>query len=699
MTEAERDFTGTIFAGCKIITKLGQGGMGTVYKAHQENLDKFVCVKLLSPDLAREQRNIDFFLREARSAAKLDHPNIVHVYNFGQENGHYFIVMSYVEGKSLQDIVAEKGPLPVKEATDIVIGILDGLAHAHSKSVIHRDIKPANILIGLDGVPRIVDFGLARSISEEKQLTMAGEMVGTAYFMSPEQGLAGQVDSRADLYAAGATYFYILCGKYPFDGKSSIEVIHKHISDPVPNIMLIRPDVPLWSSRIIDNLMRKKPAERYQTAAEVIADLRKYNSGEASLDAPMERTFDIPEVTARMKAEQSGTVAPASMERAEPQISERSRQALARQQPAPPPPPPPQPQFQAPGEAPQKPALQLTGLHNTIKVATHLALTFAATGCFLLAGASGKVSGSLWSPLDSSPAAAGILALAGLVLFAWALWQKPYKLTPLYTFFAMTAAAAAYAGGAYIPAPEGADMVAKAFLAMKIGLENMFSGANLIVYALFLYLGASKAVFKDNWGIKGAAVAAYLAGLGLTYLYFKAGAEVTPEKLWLAAGGGLAVLGLAAALTQKSFSLFFNPQLIFLAANLAMFAMFTNPQVEAITEAKVRADSSAVDQANRMARMKYQQALIMAQAEVLYDEEGRPVEKAPPQPPAELKPAERAQLHSQARLEYYKALTLRISGALAGSAGIIFIAFFLALMANICFLEELLAAYREIDLL
>ncbi|OGR66498.1 MAG: hypothetical protein A2X31_08915 [Elusimicrobia bacterium GWB2_63_22] len=692
MTEAEKDFTGTVFAGCKIICKLGQGGMGTVYKAHQENLDKFVCVKLLAPELAREQRNIEFFLREARSAAKLDHPNIVHVYNFGQENGSYFIVMSYVEGKSLQDIVAEKGPMPVKEATDIMIGILEGLGHAHSKTVIHRDIKPANILIGLDGVPRIVDFGLARSISEEKQLTMAGEMVGTAYFMSPEQGLAGQVDARADLYAAGATYFYILSAKYPFDGKSSIEVIHKHISDPVPNIMLIRPDVPLWSTRVIDNLMRKKPAERYQTAAEVVTDLRKYNSGQASLDAPMERTFDIPEVTARMKIETDGQAAQASLERADPQISERSRKAA-------PPPPPPQPQFQAPGEAPAKPALQLTGLHNGIKIATHLALTLAATGCFILAGASGAVSGSLWSPFDTNPGAAGLLALAGLGMFGWALWQKPYKFTPLYTFFAMLAAAAAYAGGAYIPAPEGADTVAKAFLAIKIGLENMFSGANVIVYALFLYLAASKAVFKDNWGVKGAAVAAYLAGLALTYLYFKAGAEVTPEKVWLAVGGALALLGLAAALTQKGFALFFNPQMIFLAANLAMFAMFTSPQVEAITEQKVRINAAATDQVNRANRMKYQQEVVLAQAEFLYDEEGRPIEKTPPQPPTELKPADRGRLHTQARLEYYKALTLRISGALAGSAGIIFIAFFLALMANVCFIEELMAAYRESDLL
>jgi serine/threonine protein kinase len=694
MTEKEPDFTGTVFAGCKVISKLGQGGMGTVYLARHEALDKLVCVKLLSPELAREQRNIDFFLREARSAAKLEHPNIVHVYNFGQENGFYFLIMSYVEGKSLQDLVAEKGPLPIKEATDILTGILSGLAHAHLHTIIHRDIKPSNILVGTDGVPRIVDFGLARSISEEKQLTMAGEMVGTAYFMSPEQGLAGQVDSRADLYSSGATFFYILSGKYPFDGKSSIEVIHKHISDPVPNITLIRPDVPLWASRVIDRLMTKKPEQRYQTAGEVISDLNKYISGEVSLESVSnEKTFDIPEVTARLRA---GTqpLPPASLERADPVVSNRT--ALP---PAPPPPPLVQTVSGLAASAPEKAALQLGALHNGIKIAIHLALTMAATGLFILAGASGKTSGSLSSPFATSPQSVALMAGAGAALFIWALWQKPRKFTAAYAFFALAAAAAAYAGGAYIPAPEGADTVTKAFLAVKLGLENMFSSANVIVYALFLYLGASKIVYKDSWVMKGLAVAAYAGGLALTYAYFRAGAELTPEKAWLAAGGGLALLGLMAALTQKEFSLFFNPQILFLAANVTMFAMFTNPQVETITAEKVRTESIKAAQQNRVNRYNYQRAVEAAQAEVLYDEEGRQIEKKAPPPPAEVKPADTGTLRNQARREYYKALSLRISAALAGSAGIIFIALFLALMANACFIEELLAAYRESELI
>jgi serine/threonine protein kinase len=689
MTDQAEVPAGTVFAGCRIISKLGQGGMGTVYKAHQETLDKFVCVKLLSPELAREQRNIEFFLREARSAAKLDHPNIVHVYNFGQENGSYFIVMSYVEGKSLQDLVAEKGPLPVEDATKIIIGVLDGLAHAHSKSVIHRDIKPANILVGADNIPHIVDFGLARSISEEKQLTMAGEMVGTAYFMSPEQGLAGTVDNRADLYAAGATYFYILTGKYPFDGKSSIEVIHKHIGEPVPNVILLRPDIPLWASRVIERLMRKKPEDRYQKAEEVISDLNKYSSGEVSLTSTSsEKTFDIPEVTARMASVPPPPPRSASLERAAPEVSDRG----ARRQEEP---------IARKGELPAEPApagkpmLQFGPLHNAIKIAVHLALTLAATGCFVMAGAAGKTSGSLSSPLATNLAAAMVLAAAGLGLFIWAMLHKPLKFTALYAFFAAAAAAAAYAGGAYIPAPDGTDMVSKGFLALTISAMNVFSASNLIVYALFLYLGASKIVYRSNWLLKGVAAVFYLAGLGLTYLYFRAGADISPDTVWLAAGGGLALIGLIAALVQKEFSLIFSPQLIFLAANLTMFAMFTNPRVEGITAQKVKADAVNVDQLNAQNNAEYQRALEAAQAEALYDVDGRPIPKNLPSPPAQLKPEETGTLRNQARLEYYKALTLRISADLADSAGIIFIAVFLTLMANACFIEELLAAYAE----
>jgi len=265
-----------IFAGCEILKKLGQGGMGITYKARHIKLDKLVCIKLLSPQLSKDERQVEFFLREARSAAQLDHPNIVKVYNFGCEKNTYFIIMSFVDGQSLQSIIDQKKKLDFKEATDIIIQLLEALDHAHSKNIIHRDIKPDNLLIDKDGKANLVDFGLAKNTTDNKQLTMAGEMVGTAYFMSPEQCLAGFADNRTDLYSTGATYYYMLTGEYPFNGRSSAEIIHKHISEPVPNILLHNPDLPMWVGRIIERLMRKKPDDRYDNAREVLKDIRMY---------------------------------------------------------------------------------------------------------------------------------------------------------------------------------------------------------------------------------------------------------------------------------------------------------------------------------------------------------------------------------------------------------------------------------------
>ncbi len=264
------------FANCLILEKIGQGGMGIVYKAHHISLNKVVCVKILSKELEADPRNIEFFLREAEISKQLDHPNTIHVYDYGKEKDNYYIIMSYVEGKSLEDLVKEKNVLPVDMACDIMIGVFEGLEHAHSKNIIHRDIKPSNIIITKDGIPRIIDFGLARRVIEEKQLTITGEMIGTAYFMSPEQCLGKQVDKRADLYSTGATFFYILTGKYPFDGKSAIEVINKHVNEPLPNLFLIKPELPIWLVKMIEKLMRKNPEERYQSAKEVVEELKKY---------------------------------------------------------------------------------------------------------------------------------------------------------------------------------------------------------------------------------------------------------------------------------------------------------------------------------------------------------------------------------------------------------------------------------------
>ena len=701
---------GSVFAGCRIIAKIGQGGMGSVYMARQEALNKTVCVKFLSPELAREERNIEFFLREARSVAKLEHPNIVQVYNFGQENGAYFIIMSYIEGKSLEAVIAEKGPMPPDIATDIILEVLNGLGHAHAHTIIHRDIKPSNILLGTDGHPKIVDFGLARSISEEKQLTMAGEMVGTAYFMSPEQGLAGKVDHRADLYSTGATFFYLLTGKYPFEGKSSIEVIHKHIGVPFPNIILLKPDFPLWISHVLEQLTRKKPDDRYQSAAQVIDEIKRLRAAEKDGTAVSnERSIELPEISARFAAEAAGLIVqpppppPAGHRHPEaPLISDHSIHAQ---------PKPAAPAIPAPLGAPvaqrretlKGKDLQLPALHNAIKTAMHFAVTFAAMNCFLLAGSAGTprpgLADSLLSPFESNPSGAGFFVAAGLALTVWTVIMKPLKLTPMHAFFSVAAALSAYIGGVYVPSPETSDMVSKAFFCLKVAVENMISPSNLLCYSLFLFLAASKSVFKPHWGLKAGAIAAYGLSILFTYAYFKAGQPVIPERSYLTMAGVVALAGLGSALTQKRFTLFSNPALFFLAANVLVFMMFTNSQIGAITENLVGKEALRVQQINREAYLQYREVVLSQEAAMPeFDTEGRPIEKKPVPKPEEITPAPSEELGRMARISYYKTLVYRLKDNLLNTAGLIFIALFLLCMTNIYFLEETLAYYSGQDL-
>ncbi len=689
--QAQDKFPGSMLAGCKIMQKLGQGGMGTVYLARHEALDKMVCVKLLSPDLAREERNIEFFLREARSAAKLEHPNIVHVYNFGQENGSYFIVMSYVDGKPLSDVVAEQGALSAEAATSIIIRVLEGLGHAHAHTIIHRDIKPSNILLGTDGQPRIVDFGLARSINEEKQLTIAGEMVGTAYFMSPEQGLAAKVDHRADLYSTGATYFYLLTAKYPFDGKSAIEVIHKHISDPFPNVLVYKPDTPLWISRFLEKLMRKKPDERYQTAAEAIEAINHFMAAEKDGTAiSNERNIEIPEISARLAAggppppppPPGGQPAPA------PLISDRILPASPSKS---------KPVESSPGQyksplaplaPPENQKLQMPRLYNSVKTALHACASFAAMAAFLLAGAVGKpgadLASSLSSPLTLNPVGAGIALAAGLGLVIWAIVLKPRKFTGLHTLFILAAALSAYAGGIYVPAPENLDMVSKAFFSVSTALKNMISPANGLIYALCLYLAASKAAFIDHWSAKAAALLAYALSVFLAYTYFKGGLDITPDKASMLLAGACALAGLGAVFSSKSFAVFF-----FLLANALVCVMFNTPQIAAMTETRLKSESFRVEALNREAQAKYQAQLAQLRNAIPeYDLEGNPIIKPPPPSPDKVQPIAPAALAKEAEAEYYKLLNSRLFENLVNTAGLVLIALFLCFMANVYFVQE-----------
>ncbi len=273
--EQQPSLVGQEISGCEILQKVAVGGMGSVYKARHKALDRIVCVKILSPSLTNDKKAVELFLTEARAIAELEHPNIVQVFNVGKEKGYYFIVMSYIEGQTLSQIIKKQKNIPLNTIIDLFEGILLGLDAAHAKGIIHRDIKPSNILINAEGQPKIVDFGIAKKMDKEKGSTKTTELAGTAYFIAPEQALGRDLDTRADLYSVGASLYYVLTGQFPYNGKNTIDIIQKHINDPVPNPAKLRPDIPAWLAGAVQRLMAKKPEERFQTAKDAYVYFQK----------------------------------------------------------------------------------------------------------------------------------------------------------------------------------------------------------------------------------------------------------------------------------------------------------------------------------------------------------------------------------------------------------------------------------------
>lgn len=290
----EMALIGQEISGSVILEKVSEGGMGTVFKAKHKALDRIVCVKILSPALANDKKAVGLFLTEARAIAEIDHPNIVFVYNVGKEKGFYFIVMSFIEGESLSSIVRKRPNLPISFIIDTFIGILKGLEAAHQKGIIHRDIKPSNILINKKLEAKIVDFGIAKKVDKDKGCTKTTELAGTAYFLSPEQALGRPIDVRADLYAVGASLFYVLTGKYPFTGKNSMDIIQKHINEPVPDVSKYRKGIPPWLSLAVSKLMAKRPDDRFQSATDTLAFFQKQRADDQlKLDQGLNITDEV----------------------------------------------------------------------------------------------------------------------------------------------------------------------------------------------------------------------------------------------------------------------------------------------------------------------------------------------------------------------------------------------------------------------
>lgn len=355
---------GKEISGCEILTKVAEGGMGSVFKARHRALNRIVCVKILSPALANDKKAVALFLTEARAIAELDHPNIVNVYNVGKEQGFYFIVMSFIEGQTLSAMLKRERKLPIGRVLDLFDGVLRGLAVAHAKGIIHRDIKPSNILITPDGKPKIVDFGIAKKVDKETGSTKTSELAGTAYFIAPEQALGKEIDTRADLYSIGASMYYVLTGHFPYNGKNTIEIIQKHINQPVPNPALLRPDMPGWLSVAIQKLMSKNPNDRFQTAKETYEYFQKMRAeeqlkintshGRAVVDLGIESSLNISEEKSKHASNPAVGVrtmyreitanshtSPGKKHNAEmPQLNELAEQVNAIAPKAPPPPAP-----------------------------------------------------------------------------------------------------------------------------------------------------------------------------------------------------------------------------------------------------------------------------------------------------------------------------------------------------------------------
>jgi serine/threonine-protein kinase len=273
--------------GYTILGRIGRGGMGTVYKANQTSVNRTVAVKILAGDAVKDKTYVARFFQEARAAGKLSHKNLIAAIDVGEAGGLYYFVMEYVVGKSCRAQVELHGPFDEKKALDTAVQMADVLDHIHQNKMVHRDIKPENILLAPDGTVKLCDFGLAKStVSMEQSLTQPGLAVGTPYFMSPEQVRGDpDVDIRADLYSLGATLYFLLTGRYAFEGKSAAETMSLQLNQPAPDPRKAAPHLSEDFCNVILQLLSKDRGERYQTPGELLDDLRNLGAGAAPAHA------------------------------------------------------------------------------------------------------------------------------------------------------------------------------------------------------------------------------------------------------------------------------------------------------------------------------------------------------------------------------------------------------------------------------
>ncbi len=262
---------------------IARGGMAQVYRARDRLLDRPVALKVLFPELSVDRAFVERFRREAQAAANLSHPNIVPVFDWGEDGGTYFIVMEFIDGQALSAIIRAEAPLKSQRAAEIGAHVASALSYAHRHGVIHRDIKPGNVLLTGDGQVKVTDFGIARAVNTEDSLTQTGAVMGTATYFSPEQAEGQGVDARSDLYSLGVVLFEMVAARPPFLGDSPVAVASKHVRDQPPLLRELNPSVPPAYEAVVMKAMAKSPADRYPDAEELRADLRRFEAGEPVL--------------------------------------------------------------------------------------------------------------------------------------------------------------------------------------------------------------------------------------------------------------------------------------------------------------------------------------------------------------------------------------------------------------------------------
>src|SRR5574344_2315394 len=256
----------------QIIKSIGEGGMANVYLAYDTILDRNVAVKILRGDLAGDEKFVRRFQREAISASSLTHPNIVEMYDVGEDDGKYFIVMEYLEGATLKSLIKKRGSLTLAEVIDIMLQLTSGVACAHESYIIHRDIKPQNVLMLENGLVKITDFGIAMALNSN-ELTQTNSVMGSVHYLPPEQANGTGATVKSDIYSLGILMFECLTGKLPFKGETAVEIAIKQLKEPIPSVCKINNEIPQSIENIILKATAKNPKNRYASAAEMHEDI------------------------------------------------------------------------------------------------------------------------------------------------------------------------------------------------------------------------------------------------------------------------------------------------------------------------------------------------------------------------------------------------------------------------------------------